>query len=881
MKSPINRHFWFIIIPIIIIICIIIGYFKNVVSPTTFDSSVQDHFVLGFKENIAFWELLFLPIAVFVFSIYLIFSQFFKIRKYRKKHSISISKSKNPLKFIINPLLRAITLPKRLFIPQLAYIMLLVWALGWALYICALWTSGNSNSNVAEILGYSAMASLDLFLLDINGNLLDGTKQIAGGIDISLLKGMITLVAIMAAFCSFALVIKLFVRRLVSTYHANRVQIKNNKNNHVYIFFGINDKSRNLAKSIKRNDSQRGLIIFVDHNEIEEGDTDGLNNLIQQVSPTSNILPEDILNEHVIYLTASAELKDAGADSEIFNSLGLDEINHLLKTLSCNKPTKRNKENGECESEQEIGNQLHIFFISDNRDANEFNTKNVAEALNKMSENDISFKNNIQKKIYCQTRRDAVTSIIEDSRTNLDTELEIIVLDESVLSIERLKENVELHPINFVDIEIDDKQNIGTVKSEFTSLIIGFGETGRDALRFLYEYGAFLNASENKSERSAFKCHAIDSKMSNLAPHFIANHPAIFQHQNEESITEKLVFLHETTDKSTEFYNLLDEITNRLNYVVVAVGDDETNITIAVNILKYIRKKRNDISNLKILVRAYGKDTFSHLTGIANHYNSILKDETKGMDIFHVFGQLEELFTYENIVENSFKKRAIDYYNSYDEAYVLTEEGQSYGGTRTSWQERRKKALSKNILTEVEDLRRKESQDISNAWHSLTKLFIIKKILNKYCGNTLEKDSLALLAIKMFELDDNIPMRKLSPTEISYPNLDEEFGANFKSIVSILMTNLAKTEHLRWIAAHEALGYNFHEMQIIKLQDGKEKKITKDIIHKWHSCMTPWENLDSMPDSSVRLYDYLVVETSLRLHLKDIQNNSKSSSNQN
>lgn len=880
MKSPIKRHIWFILIPVVIILCIIIGCFWNVVPPANFTSSVHDHSVLEFKENIAFWKLLIPSFSVLAFSGYLIISQYIKIRKYRKKHYLSVSKSKNPFKYIINPLLRAITLPKRLFIPQLAYIMLLVWSLGWALYICALWTSGNSNSNVAEILGYSAMASLDLFLLDINGNILDGTKQIAGGIDVMLLKGMITLVAIVAAFCSFALVIKLFVRRLVSTYHANRIQIKNNKNNHIYIFFGLNDKSRNLAKSIKRNDPKRGLIIFLDYNEIEEGDTDGLNNLIQQVSPSSGILPEDILNEHVIYLTATAELKDVDGDSEIFNSLGLEEIDNLLKTLSRNTPHKRNKENGECESEKEIINQLHIFFISDNRDANEFNTKNIAEALNKMSENDISFKNNIQKKIYCQTRRDAVTSIIEDSRTNLDNDLEVIVLDESILSIERLKENVEFHPVSFVDIEVDDKQNIGTVKSEFTSLIVGFGETGRDALRFLYEYSSFLKLGATKSERSTFKCHAIDSVMSKLAPHFKANHPAIFQHPNGERKADELVVLQEATDKSIDFYNLLDDIADKLNYVVVAVGDDETNITVAVNILKYIRIKRADISNLKILVRAYGKDTFSHLTGIANHYNSVLKDETKGKEIFHIFGQLEELFTYENIVANSFKSRAIDYYDSYDEAYVLTEEGQSYGGKRTSWQDRRKKALSKNKLSEVEDLRRKESQDLSNAWHSLTKLLIIKKILNKYCGNTHEKNSIELLVSKMFQSEVKIPMRKISPTDISYPNLDMEFGDNFQSIISILMTNLAKTEHLRWIAAHETLGYKYHEKLIIKLPDNKQKEITKDIIHKWHTCMTTWENLDLMPGSSVRLYDYLVVETSLRLHLKDIQNNNKSSSDQ-
>jgi len=730
----------------------------------------------------------------------------------------------------------------------------------------------DNNSNVAEVLGYSAMASLDLFLLDINGNILDGldnARQILGGIDVILLKGMITLVAIMAAFCSFALVIKLFVKRLVSVYHANRVKIKNNKNNHIYIFFGLNEKSRYLAKSITEGDPERGLIIFVDRREVEEDDTDGMNNLIQQVSPVSEISPEDMLNDHVIYLTASCDLKNVREDSEIFYSLGLDEIETLLRVLCRNVPSiKYQKKSGNAETAEEISNQLHIFFLSENRDSNEFNTKHMAEALNELSKSNIAFKNRIQKKIYCQTRRDAVTSIIEDSRTNLNNNLEVVVLDESVLSIERLKENVELHPISYVNIEVEDRQNIGTIKSEFTSLIIGFGETGRDALRFLYEYGAFLKASENKSERSTFKCHAIDSKMSKLAPHFKANHPAIFQHHNVKCESDELVVLHETTDKSIEFYSLLDDIADKLNYVVIAVGDDETNITIAVNVLKYIRIKRDDISNLKILVRAYGKDTFSHLTGIANHYNLVLNDETKGGSLFHVFGQLEELFTYENIVSNSFKTRAIDYYNSYYEAYVLTDEGQKYGGKRTSWQERRMTALSTNNLSDIEDLRRKESQDISNAWHSLTKLLIIKTALNKYCGNTLEKNALELLAIKMFESEDMVPIRKISPTEISYPILDEKFDANFKSIISLLITNLAKTEHLRWIAAHEALGYKYHEKQIIQTNEGKKKEITKNIIHKWHSYMTSWEDLDLMPASSVRLYDYLVVETSLRLTTK-------------
>lgn len=836
-KTKVVNLFW--ILPLLIVISCFVGSFFNVGPINKFNS-----WFYGVRCDIStLWKLEILPFLTLVFSVCLIIRQNKKICAYNKV--LPKSNNRGLFKFIISYL----RLPKRIFIPSIAYWMLFFWSIGWGLYICALWSNYGSDGNVAEILGYAAMASLDLFLLDINGNILDSVGHSIDGFNSSPIKGGIIITSIFAAFSSFSIIIKLFLNRLLSTLHASKATI-DDSHNHIYIFWGVNDKSINLANSIKKND-HRSYIIYVEHIDTDSNDTDGISNIVNFVSPDKSKIELIDLDDRTLYLYSTAELKEVTNDSNLWLHLGLDQLDRLLRELS--KFTPQNEQKNDAlinDKRQNNSNQIHVVFLSEDRDKNISDCICMVDNFTLLSKNDSNFRN-IEKVIHCQTRRDSVTSIIEDSRTNIDNKIEVRVIDESILSVERLKEDIDVHPINFVDIEVKDKKNIGTVKEQLTSLIIGFGETGRDSLRFLYEFGAFLSPTPNISIRNPFQCHVVDPKISDLGNNFKANNPSIFTHNSQAKIS-----FYDTNDKSSVFYNLLDEIAPSLNYIVVAVGDDEVNITVAVNVLKYIRRKRKNLDKLIILVRSYGQESFSHLAGIANHYNSVLNSETNNNTLIKIFGQVEDLFTYDNIVANSFKQKAIDFYEAYDAAYVLTEEGKSYGGERTSWQDRRKRALSSGKLSNIEDLRRKESQDFSNAWHALTKLRIIDAVLTEYCGNTFEKPLTSLLANKMFSQNGDIPVREIHPTEITYPKLDYQFEENFKSIISILMTNLAKTEHLRWVAAHEAIGYEYGE---------KHGDQTKDIIHKWHSCMVQWESLELLPSSSVRLYDYLVIETTLKM----------------
>lgn len=77
---------------------------------------------------------------------------------------------------------------------------------------------------------------------------------------------------------------------------------------------------------------------------------------------------------------------------------------------------------------------------------------------------------------------------------------------------------------------------------------------------------------------------------------------------------------------------------------------------------------------------------------------------------------------------------------------------------------------------------------------------------------------------------------------------------------SELMTNLAKCEHLRWMAAVEILGYTWDNAGGTSCDD----------IRMTHNCLVSWEKLGDIykkTGKEYRQYDYNVVETSIRLYL--------------
>lgn len=695
----------------------------------------------------------------------------------------------------------------------LAKTMVWIWTCGWVIYFVAIGVSMQPHVG-AEVLLRSAIASLDLFLMDIDSNILDAIQ----GHDV--LKGMIACASFAAVVCTAILILSLVLSRLMAYLHVQHITV-DNKHNHLYVFFGLNDASKLLANDICANDSQ-SVIVFVENNqngenEQREDQTDSWKNIINMLILRRKTFTDTKEDERHALAIASCMVSSLEEDTnDVWGNVGLDTVKKLLKMLATTND-----------------GELHIFFLSEDRDTNVRSSAIMAkDKLVGCS----SYKTNI----YCHARRNGINRIIEDMGLEDENRIEIKILDSSHLAMEHLKRNAKNHPVNFVKIQKLGEENLGTVSSKFVSMVMGFGETGQEAVEFLYEYGAFVDkdSTEQDSKRSPFCCHVLDKDMAKLEGHFVSGIPAVHcQKSNEHNKDNALIKFYPFDYRSDEFFTeVLDKIANELNYVVVAIGDDELNMTVAVEILRYVRKKRDTLDNFSIYVRAYEKGTFKHLNEIAEHYNLRLgKNEEDMVEKIILFGQNEQIYTYELVVKDKYQEEGIEYYETYRSLQIDPDNDEG------PWKVRHQNNMKPNGKTtkweRMSKIRRKESQDRSNALHAHTKIMLLEK--------AIQEENARDFAIRA------LAQREGQKSTLGYPLLTVEENK--------LMLNLAKCEHLRWNAAHEMLGY-------VNNDGGHEC----DELRKRHNCLKPWQDLDAESDAvdyidDYKVFDFGVVETSFKL----------------
>lgn len=729
------------------------------------------------------------------------------------------------------------SIPQSMLIPFLASWMVTFWAIGWGLYVCALWSNYSCDGNVAEILGYAAMSSVDMFMLEINGNVLDNISGIPSVfIYPRLLKGCIVITAICAALCTFIMLINLFLSRYISTIHADTIRITPTRHNHLYIFWGVGEKEQMLAADIAAND-KRHLIIYIDPEMRDSSDnSDGWSSILTHLTLNNPLAARVNQNENAMYIVCDGRLGDDGSDS--WEALGLRRISALLRRLAVNVPRRASYD------DDDMDNSLRVFFLSDDRDRNILEAKTFIRLLGETPN-----LSGISRTIYCANRREGVTSIIEDKYTDTANRLYVKVIDDSRLAIDCLRNDVSAHPVNFV--EIDRETCPGAVSSPFCALIVGFGESGRDALRFLYEFGAFVDAKQligqdgkpGHTARSPFECHIVDPDIAALGTPFRDNAPDLFS-DNKAVSDSTLIRMHACSDMSQEFYDLLAGIASRLNYVVVAAGDDEVNITIAVRILRTVRRLRGSLDRFAIFVRAYGKGRFSHMRGIVDYYNDLY-----GGPYLRIFGSSGEIYTYDAVIRDKAMAEAAEYHNRYS----ATEKGVS-GQPEISYWDQLTARLDYSVYRQEMDMinasRIAAGQSPKPVFDRPEALMDIRRQIDENCKNSFHAPTkLHILAAVMGE---DVLSQRFYRTLIS---LSHDWTKRYERVsggmqpvspkLRDLLINLSRLEHLRWVASHQLRGFTYAP--------------SRDLIRKTHECMLDWEELDSWTQA----YDYLVVETSI------------------
>lgn len=673
------------------------------------------------------------------------------------------------------------------------------------------------DPNNVELIIRSMICSLDMFMLDIDSNILDRLDK--SGI----MKGLLVCQAALSFMCTVAMLVSLVFSRARAYYLLHKKTKVTADKNHLYIFFGVNDNVKLLARDINRHDP-KSIIIFTEEANVREDDNDSWDSVINLFTHRQRTF--DIARDsNALVAISSRKLSDvedatpAADEHDVLSMIELDKIRDLIRSLErCDKDA-----------------QLHVFFLSENEDENIRGLINLSKDSTVMT---ISRNTKIDEKIYCHARYNGPNRVVED--LGLRKGLNVEIIDSSHLAVDLLKSRGEDQPVRTAHLS---EKYPTTVTRPLESLVIGFGEVGRDAFRFIYEFGSFIEMIKGKPIIAKPRITAIDSNMHAIDGAFINNAPGIRFEKND-------IELLNMDYSSKGFYTIVlnEKKCENLNYIVIALGNDDENISLAANIFNRIRRYRADMTHLIIMVRCIREEKRELMQKIADHYNRGCGDAN--LNVIRLFGNPEEIYSYATIIKDALTCKGITFMESYQRL--------SKGGD--TWKSRRNKLTGLNqrigneiIYPNIDDLRklrRQENQDLANAFHSATKMWLLK--------GTIDGDSnLKELEEKLFDAD-GLPIISGEKTWIRYPHLSERENE--------VMLNLAMLEHARWSAAHEILGYQRNE---------EESQCDERTMR--HNCLIDWAELDAESDKAssadwkcdYKLYDFGVVNTSIFLHKKE------------
>ena len=411
---------------------------------------------------------------------------------------------------------------------------------------------------------------------------------------------------------------------------------------------------------------------------------------------------------------------------------------------------------------------------------------------------------------YCHARKSRVNSAMLNDGALVFT---VHIVDTSNLAVLELKKNYAYHPVNFVEKDAE----LGIVKSAFTGMVIGFGETGRDAFRFLYEFSSF--AKDNQGNPSAKKIHIVDKKIDELKADFLNDAPAL------KKKTAEIEWWNAPSIHSEVFWEKLAHVIQELNYVVIAVKDDEEAVEIATSLFEYAYRRRDNLNRFKIFVRLRKSMRADFLRSHSEYFGVIVP-----------FGSLQNAFSYDTINTDVLEKSAKRFKYRYD---LLTDKNLSPSQFTNEEEGADKVWLNRRLSyqKEKDNYKRKESeikvwyqeeQDRSNAWHIYTKVALAK--------NGMTPDILFS--------DSNKP----------------------------LLRNLSDCEHLRWNAKMELLGFEPARVEDIQTLEettnGLLRSPWKNFRLRRHECIVDCPTLHATPVLANTIpYDEATVKLSFEMNI--------------
>lgn len=601
----------------------------------------------------------------------------------------------------------------------------------------------------------------------------------------------------------------------------------------LFVFFDLSQESLSLAKDIYRARKVKDYQIVFVKTPMEESHLERFSfSHILNFADNRNETIEQ-LTEIGAFLTYSRKSVSIGINENEWNeTVGLNTLHRYIQRIA---------------NDEEFN--THFFCLS----PNEENNINTAVALSKRYSDDKKFS------VYCRANHDSLT----ESFANLNLKF----IDSANLAVMELKKKVEYQPVSFV--KPDTKMGVAT--KPFRSMIVGFGETGFEVFRFLYEFSSFVG---KESKENPFHCDIIDPKAKQRENSLYLHCPGLEDKANKDEV--HTILFHEGTIESQR--NVVKELISNVDYIVVCTDNEKENLSIGIALLNLAYKYRSNSEKLAIFIGINDNREYKKAQEIAKFYNECGKKDKEG-NLYEFtlipFGSKKQLFTYKNIIDEDVLNKAKEFYFEYQKTSNLLGTDKEYdceANMDDEWDLRRK-VKKQNVakgLWNKNELTQKEAQDMANAWHIQTKLYLVGACC--YCKDKEYKCVAKERHAQLYGCIDFV-MQKLLARMEKARKCEENFRKSHEFILEqiaayehehnipageyqTLFENLAKCEHLRWDASNRLLGYRTFK---------NATSNDKHYLQKTHACMVPYEELLSNEELRDTIkYDYNTILVSIK-----------------
>lgn len=665
---------------------------------------------------------------------------------------------------------------------------------------CVVWFYGFITYFIGTFVGEAADNWAHSLLSVVPMAIIHATEMFVGQSDISAIHSdrheSVYFMMLFDTSHFFAIVVSmLFVFKHLGFYIASKYKLgleskKKCRYDNIYLFWGVNDASLQLARSTIKHEKEHGashLVVFV-KTPLEDNDGNqriGFGRLLNFISLKDRELNKlDSLESSIVISTFHklSTLETSGDDAEktdiLRGRLKLRTLARLIDRLPDAAGNGGRK-------------GLHIFFLGEDRDAN------INATINILKDSTIAGK---CVNIYCQTRRNSKSTWMEHYDLLHPAEhTKIHIIDTAYLSVMQLKSDVEQHPVKFVSWDTAK----GIPATTFSSLIIGFNETGLESLKFLYEFGTFV---DEDGHRLPCACTVMDNRMDSIAAGFYTKAPAMK--------SRKEVSLLSCGVNDGLYWQTLAQQIASLNYVVIAAGNDNLGINAATDIcnMAYRAQQRDATTRLTVFVRAYDTGNQHRLQKVADDTNRLYADRNIAI---RLFGCTDDMFTFSMIIDDETLRSA----KIYNKTYAMTsgELADSDADIDEVWQRTLgiKHHTGSYSLAEIDEIERKRNQNFCNCLHKSTKNEILR----------------------LCRQSDN-------------PSVE-------------MLTRLAQMEHERWVAYSVLNGWQ--RLSPEKAQESGVTKDTTHRLHADICPWEEIRSWDKAAQETTRNYDYAVVKTSIML----------------